>query len=81
MTIEKHIVVDNIETLENGCVQVRTATRVLDDGRLIGQSFHRHVVNPGDDYAGEDARVQAICRATHTLDVVQAFRAANLLTI
>ena len=81
MTIEKQVVVDNIETLENGCVQVRTATRVFDDGKLIGQSFHRHVVTPGDDYAGEDARVQAICKATHTPDVVQAFMAAKSRTI
>ena len=81
MTIEKQVVVDNIETLENGCVQVRTATRVFDDGKLIGQSFHRHVVTPGDDYAGEDARVQAICKATHTPDVVPAFMAAKSRTI
>ena len=81
MTIEKQVVVDNIETLENGCVQVRTATRVFDDDKLIGQSFHRHVVTPGDDYAGEDARVQAICKATHTPDAVQAYMAAKSRTI
>ena len=77
MTIEKQVVVDKIETLENGCVQVRTATRVFDDGKLIGQSFHRHVVTPGDDYAGEDDRVQAICTATHTADVIAAYKAAQ----
>lgn len=77
MTIEKQVVVDKIETLENGCVQVRTATRVFDDGKLIGQSFHRHVVSPGDDYSGEEARVQAICSVTHTADVIAAYKAAQ----
>ena len=77
MGLEKNVVVDKIEALENGCVQVRTATRIIDDGKLIGQSFHRHVVAPGDDYSDEDARVQAICAATHTADVIAAYKAAQ----
>jgi len=31
---------------------------------------------PGADYSGEDARVQAICAATHTAEVVAAYQAA-----
>ena len=80
MALEKQTVVDLIETLENGCVQVRTATRILDDGVAVSSSFHRHVVAPGDDYSQEDDRVKAICAAVQTPEVVaqyQAQQAAN----
>lgn len=74
MALEKQTVVDLIETLENGCVQVRTATRILDDGVAVSSSFHRHVVAPGDDYSQEDPRVQAICSAVQTQEVIQAYQ-------
>jgi hypothetical protein len=76
MALEKQTVVDKIEVLENGTVQVRTATRIVEDGVQLSQSYHRHVVAPGNDYSGEDARVQAICAATHTAEVIAAYQAA-----
>jgi hypothetical protein len=76
MALEKQTIVDKIEVLESGCVQVRTATRIMEDGVQLSQSYHRHVVAPGDDYSTEDARVQAICAATHTAKVVAAYQAA-----
>jgi hypothetical protein len=76
MALEKIVVVDRIEVLENGSVQVRTKTAIMEDGKQISGNFHRHVVAPGDDYAGEDARVQAICSVTHTAAVVSAYQAA-----
>lgn len=75
--MEKVSVVDRIEVLESGHVQVRTATRVVEDGVVLSQSLHRHVVAPGDDYSNEDARVKAICAATHTADVIAAYQAAQ----
>ena len=74
--LEKVVSVDLIEVLENGSVQVRTKTAILEDGAQISGSFHRHVVSPGDDYSAEDARVKAICKATHTAAVVAAYKAA-----
>jgi hypothetical protein len=76
MALEKQTIVDKIEVLESGCVQVRTATRIMEDGVQLSQSYHRHVVAPGDDYSTQDARVQAICAATHTAEVVAAYQAA-----
>ena len=76
MSIEKTVKVDQVEVTENGSVQVRTATIITEDGKVIGQSFHRHVVSPGDDYSAEDARVKAICKATHTAAVIAAYKAA-----
>jgi hypothetical protein len=75
--LEKVIVVDRIEVLENGCVQVRTKTAIVEDGTQISGTFHRHVVSPGDDYSAEDARVKAICKATHTAAVIAAYKAAK----
>jgi hypothetical protein len=77
MALEKVIVVDRIEVIESGSVQVRTATRIMENGVQISGTFHRHVVAPGDDYSAEDARVKAICAATHTADVVAAYKAAQ----
>ena len=76
MALEKVIVVDLIEVTENGCVQVRTKTAIMEDGVQISGSFHRHVVSPGDAYANEDPRVQAICAATHTPEVIAAYQAS-----
>ena len=84
MALTKETVVDKIEVLEMGQVQVRTATRVLEDGVALSSSFHRHVVEPstksGDtwadtDISGEDARVQAVATATWTSDVKTAYQA------
>lgn len=75
--LEKKVIVDLIETLENGMVQVRTKTAILEDGKEISSKFHRHVVAPGDDYSQEDAKVQAICAAVQTADVIAAYQAAQ----
>ena len=73
MALEKQTVVDKIEVLENGTLQVRTATRVLEDGEVLSSSFHRHVLAPGADITNEDAKVVAIANATWTPEVVTAY--------
>ena len=84
MALTKEIITDKIEVMEMGQVQVRTATRVMEDGAVLSSSFHRHVVEPsvktGDtwadtDISGEDARVQAVANATWTSDVKTAYQA------
>lgn len=75
--LEKIEIVDRIEVVENGSVQVRTATRIMENGKQISGNFYRHVVAPGDDYSNEDARVKAICAATHTAGVIAAYKAAQ----
>ena len=83
MAITKETVVDKIEVLEMGQVQVRTATKIVKDGTELNRSFHRHVVVPSDkttgswvdtDISSEDAKVQAICTATWTEDVKTAYQ-------
>jgi len=75
MSLVKEVKVDRIEVVESGVVQVRTCTKIMEDGKQISGSFHRHTIAPGDDYSTEDARVQAICAATHTAEVVAAYKA------
>ena len=66
MSLTKEVTADKIEvvTTEDGSVvQVRTATKVLEDGAVISQSYHRHVIQSGDDWSSEPSNVQAICNA------------------
>ena len=76
MALEKFISVDLIEVVENGAIQVRTKTAIKEDGVEISSNFYRHVIVPGNDYTGEDARVQAICASIHTAEVIAAYKAA-----
>jgi hypothetical protein len=78
MALEKVEIVDRIEVVENGCVQVRTKTAIKEDGVEISSKFHRHVIVPGDDYSAEDARVQSVCEALHTPEVVEAYKLAQI---
>ena len=66
MSLTKEISADKIEvvtTTEGTVVQVRTATKVLEDGEVISSSYHRHVIQSGDDFSSEPANVQAVCSA------------------
>jgi hypothetical protein len=83
MALTKETIVDKIEVLEMGEVQVRKATRVLEDGVVLSSSFHRHFLKPSTkdsgswadtDISDEDARVQAVANATWTAEVKTAYQ-------
>lgn len=61
--ITKQIAVDQIEVTENNTIQVRTATRIIEDGKTITKTYHRHCLSPGDDLSGQDPRVVAVAKA------------------
>jgi len=75
MALTKTEVVDKIETLENGTIQVRCATRIDEDGTVLSSSFHRHVLAPGQDLTDQDPKVVAIANAVWTPEVVSAYEA------
>jgi len=77
MALEKVTIVDLIEVVENGCIQVRTKTSIKEDGVEISGTFHRHVVVPGADVSAEDAKVQAIAASIHTAEVIATYVAAQ----
>jgi len=84
MTITKQSIVDQIEVVQNGTVQVRMLNQITDDSTtpptVTSVGFDRHVVVPGQDYSQEDAKVQAICAAVHTPEVI-AFYKQSLINI
>ena len=73
MVLTKVVTEDKIEIVgEFKSVQVRTCTKVLEDGVELSSGYHRHTVSAGDDYSAESAEVQAICAAVHTAAVIEA---------
>jgi hypothetical protein len=76
MALTKVEIVDRIEVIENGTLQVRTKTAIKEDGVEISNKFHRHVVVPGADYSTEDAKVQAVAASIHTAEVIAAYKAS-----
>lgn len=82
MELTKQVIVDRIEVLENGTVQVRTTTRVLEGREVLSFSYHRHVCAPDHVHTeDEDPRVHAICEVVHTEEVVAAYLAAQAAEI
>tara|TARA_Y100000310_G_C20649754_1_gene798705 strand:- start:171 stop:416 length:246 start_codon:yes stop_codon:yes gene_type:complete len=75
MALIKQTAVDSINITESGHVEVREVTRIMEDGVQLSFSYHRHVLAPGDDTAGETARVQAVAKATWTRAVVDQYKA------
>ena len=64
MALEKVVEVDQIEVKGEYSIQVRTATKVLDDGKQIASvGYHRHVVHPDSILEGQDAKVVKIAEA------------------
>lgn len=78
MSLTKEVVIDRMEILESGQIQVRTATVIKENGVELSRSFYRHVVAPGDDVSKEDKRLQDVAAAVHTPAVVTAFKASAI---
>lgn len=78
MALTKEITQDKIEIVgEFKAVQVRTCTKVLEDGVELSSGYHRHVIMAGQDYSNESPEVQAICAAVHTPEVIAAYQASQ----
>ena len=74
MALEKVVEVDQIEVKGEYSIQVRTATKVLDDGKQIGSvGYHRHVVHPDSILEGQDAKVVKIAEALFDDDCKEAW--------
>ena len=71
---EKTTVVDRIEVLADQTVAVRYVVTVTEDGQPFAENVKGNYFKPGDDYGAEDAKVQAICAAVHTAEVIAAYQ-------
>jgi hypothetical protein len=76
MSLTKTTVIDQITIAENGIVLYREATRIMEDGNQISQTYHRSSLTPAQDLTGVPANVVAICNAAWTNEIVSAYRAA-----
>jgi len=75
MALTKEVVVDQITVTENGTVLYREATRIMEDGNQISQTYHRTSLAPEADLTGQPANVVAICNAAWTPEVIAAYAA------
>ena len=75
MAITKEKVIDQITVTENGIVLYREATRIMEDGNQISQTYHRSSLTPGQELTGVPANVVAICNVAWTAEVVAAYQA------
>jgi DNA-binding transcriptional LysR family regulator len=75
MSLTKNIVIDQITVTENGVVLYREATRIMEDGNQLSQTYHRSSLTPGQDLTGIPANVAAICTVAWTAEVIAAYQA------
>ena len=77
MAITKSTAVDQITVTENGIVLYREATRIMEDGEQLSQTYHRSSLTPGQDLTGIPANVAAICNVAWTAEVIAAYQQAQ----
>ena len=75
MAITKEKVIDQITVTENGIVLYREATRIMEDGEQLSQTYHRTSLTPAQDLTGHPANVAAICNVAWTPEVIAAYQA------
>ncbi len=71
---KKTMVLNQVEVLLSGHVQVRNIIRVMSNGKIISETFHRHVLSPGDNLSKEDPRVVAIAKAAWKPERMKNFK-------
>ena len=77
MTLATSTIIDKTEVLQDGTIQVRQAEVITRDGVEITRTFNRWVLTPGADITTQDTKVQAICNAVWTPEVVAVYQAAQ----
>lgn len=75
MALTKETVIDQITVTENGIVLYREATRIMEDGVQLSQTFHRTSLTPGQDLTGQPEKVVAIANVAWTPEVIAAYEA------
>jgi DNA-binding transcriptional LysR family regulator len=79
MALTKTTVIDQITVTENGSILYREATRIMEDGNQISQTYHRSSLTPAQDLTGVPANVVAICNTAWTAEVIAAYQAAQVV--
>ena len=77
MSLTKTTSIDQITIEENGIVLYREATRIMEDGNQLSETYHRSSLTPAQDLTSVPANVVAICNTVWTAEVVAAYQAAQ----
>ena len=77
MSLTKQTVIDQITVQENGIILYREATRIMEDGVQLSQTYHRSSLTPAQDLTGVPANVVAICNTVWTAEVIAAYQASQ----
>lgn len=71
MALTERTIVDLVEVLSTGQLQVREANLIEKDGTVVAKNFHRYVLNPGDDVSGKEEKIQNIAAVVWTPEILQ----------
>ena len=63
MALTERKVIDLVEILESGHLQIREANIIEKDGVVIAKTFHRYVIAPGEDVSDKEQKIQDIAAA------------------
>lgn len=75
MALTEEAVIDKIEVLEDGALNVRTATRIYRNGVLVAETYARELLPPGAILNGKPQKVADVAGAVWKPDVVAAHQA------
>ena len=75
MALTEKIEIDRIEVVNGWNIQVRQATIIERDGEFVSRTFHRWVLTPDADISNQEQKVQDICNAAWTPEVIAAYKA------
>ena len=76
MALQQKLIIDLIEIVSNGIIQVRKNNQIIDDSTnsIVASSYQRLSLTPGQDLTGQDPKVVAIANATWTPEVISAYQ-------
>lgn len=74
MSLSKQTIVDQITVTENNTILFREVTRIIEDGNVISQTYHRSILTPDRDLSDVPEQVVAICNVVWTPEVIAAYQ-------
>ena len=76
MSLTKTTAIDQITVQENGIIMYREATRIMEDGKQLSQTYHRSSLTPAQDLTDVPEKVVAICNVAWTQEIIDAYKAS-----
>jgi hypothetical protein len=75
MALTEKTEIDQIEIVRDCNIQIRQTTIIERDGEFVSRTFHRWVLTPDADISNQEQKVQDICNAAWTPEVIAAYKA------